>query len=89
MVKREVGVVLKSVQEELARQNLSLKMFDCYRPTRAVADMVAWSRDGSETPAQKRYNPAFSKADLFRLGYIADRIPAILPAPRSISPWLI
>ena len=46
-------------------------MFDCYRPARAVADMVAWSRDGRETPAQKRYNPAFSKADLFRLGYIA------------------
>ena len=71
VVKREVGALLKSVQEELALQNLSLKMFDCYRPTRAVADMVAWSRDGRETPAQKRYNPAFSKADLFRLGYIA------------------
>lgn len=73
VVKREVGALLKSVQEELALQGLSLKMFDCYRPTRAVADMVAWSRDGRETPAQKRYNPAFSKADLFRLGYIAER----------------
>ena len=51
VVKREVGALLKSVQEELAMQNLSLKMFDCYRPTRAVADMVAWSRDGQETPA--------------------------------------
>jgi D-alanyl-D-alanine dipeptidase len=73
VVKREVGALLKSVQEELALQNLSLKMFDCYRPTRAVADMVAWSRDGKETPAQKRYSPAFNKADLFRLGYIATR----------------
>jgi zinc D-Ala-D-Ala dipeptidase len=73
VVKREVGALLKSVQEELALQNLSLKMFDCYRPTRAVADMVAWSRDGKETIAGKRYNPAFSKADLFRLGYIAER----------------
>ncbi len=71
VVKREVGALLKSIQEELALQNLSLKMFDCYRPTRAVADMVAWSRDGKETVAGKRYNPAFSKADLFRLGYIA------------------
>jgi D-alanyl-D-alanine dipeptidase len=48
-------------------------MFDCYRPTRAVADMVAWSRDGKETPAQRRYNPTFRKQDLFRLGYIAVR----------------
>ena len=73
VVKREVGLMLKSVQEELSLQGLSLKMLDCYRPARAVADMVAWSKDGRETPAQRRYNPAFSKQDLFRLGYIAER----------------
>lgn len=71
VVKREVGLRLKAVQQELARQGLSLKMFDCYRPVRAVADMVAWSKNGTETAAERRYNPAFSKADLFRLGYIA------------------
>jgi D-alanyl-D-alanine dipeptidase len=64
---------LKGVQQELALQGLSLKMFDCYRPARAVADLVAWSRDGKETPAQKRFHPSFDKADLFRLGYIAGR----------------
>ena len=71
VVKREVGLALKVVQQELARQKLSLKMFDCYRPARAVADIVAWSKNGTETAAERRYNPAFSKADLFRLGYIA------------------
>jgi D-alanyl-D-alanine dipeptidase len=71
VVKREVGLALKAIQQELAKQKLSLKMFDCYRPTRAVADMVAWSRNGKETAAERRYNPAFRKADLFRLGYIA------------------
>jgi zinc D-Ala-D-Ala dipeptidase len=71
VVKREVGLALKTVQRELARQKLSLKMFDCYRPERAVADMVAWAGNGKETPAERRYNPTFRKADLFRLGYIA------------------
>src|SRR6266700_3127203 len=71
VVKREVGLALKNIQQELARQKLSLKMFDCYRPARAVADMVAWSRNGRETAAGRRYNPAFAKADLFRFGYIA------------------
>jgi D-alanyl-D-alanine dipeptidase len=71
VVKREVGLALKTIQRELARQKLSLKMFDCYRPERAVADMVAWAGNGNETPAERRYNPAFRKADLFRLGYIA------------------
>jgi len=71
VVKREVGLRLKAVQQELARRNLSLKMFDCYRPARAVADMVAWSENRRETAAERRYTPAVSKADLFRLGYIA------------------
>jgi zinc D-Ala-D-Ala dipeptidase len=72
VVKREVGLKLKAIQDELARRKLSLKMFDCYRPARAVADMVSWSRNGTETAAERRYNPAFSKQDLFRLGYIAN-----------------
>ena len=72
VVKREVAVALRRIQDMLVPQKLSLKMFDCYRPRRAVADMVAWSRDGRETAAGRRYNPAFRKQDLFRLGYIAE-----------------
>ena len=47
-------------------------MLDCYRPARAVHDMVVWAQNGRETPAERRYNPAFAKKDLFRLGYIAE-----------------
>ena len=71
VVKRDVGMALKRVQQGLTPQKLSLKMLDCYRPTRAVHDMVVWGQDGRETPAGRRYNPAFSKKDMFRLGYIA------------------
>jgi zinc D-Ala-D-Ala dipeptidase len=73
VVKRSVGLALQNVQRELAPRRLSLKMLDCYRPARAVADMVAWSQNGKETAAERRYNPAFSKQELFRLGYIANR----------------
>jgi zinc D-Ala-D-Ala dipeptidase len=72
VVKRDVGLALKRVQAELAPQKLSLKMLDCYRPARAVHAMVLWAQNGRETPAEHRYNPAFSKQDLFRLGYIAE-----------------
>jgi D-alanyl-D-alanine dipeptidase len=71
IVKREVGLRLKAVQEELAKRKLSLKMYDCYRPTRAVADMYRWSREGKETANDRRFSPAFPKQELFRLGYIA------------------
>jgi zinc D-Ala-D-Ala dipeptidase len=70
VVKREVGLKLKAIQQELSKQNLSLKMFDCYRPARAVADMWAWAQNGRETT--RRFNPAIPKAELFRLGYIAS-----------------
>lgn len=73
VVKRAVARALAQVQRDLAPQRLSLKMYDCYRPARAVRDIVAWSKDGRETPAQRTYNPGLSKADLFRLGYIAER----------------
>jgi D-alanyl-D-alanine dipeptidase len=72
VVKRDVGLALKSVQQQLAPRKLSLKMLDCYRPARAVHDMVRWAQNGRETAAERRYNPAFSKKDLFRLGYIAE-----------------
>lgn len=73
VVKREVGLRLKAVQQDLAGQNLSLKMFDCYRPVRASLDMVKWSQNGRETAADRRYNPRIPKSALFRLGYIASR----------------
>ena len=73
VVKREVGLALKAIQQELAKQRLSLKMLDCYRPARASRDMVLWAQNGRETPAERRYNPGFSKQELFRLGYIAER----------------
>jgi zinc D-Ala-D-Ala dipeptidase len=73
VVKRDVGLALQRIQQQLAPQKLSLKMLDCYRPARASHDMVVWARNGRETPAERRYSPAFSKQDLFRLGYIAER----------------
>jgi D-alanyl-D-alanine dipeptidase len=72
VVKRRVALALKNIQQELAPQKLSLKMLDCYRPVRAVHDMVMWAHNGRQTPAERRYIPAFHKADLFRLGYIAE-----------------
>lgn len=71
IVTRRVGAALKRVQQDLKPHALSLKVYDCYRPQRAVDDMYAWAQDGRETAAQRRYNPKMSKADLFRLGYIA------------------
>lgn len=64
---------LGRAQAALAPEGLGLKLFDCYRPRRAVADFAAWARDPAETRTKAAYYPRVDKADLFRLGYIAER----------------
>ncbi|HEY6023234.1 MAG TPA: M15 family metallopeptidase [Pseudolabrys sp.] len=71
ILRREAAEGLRRVQAELARENLSLKVYDCYRPTRAVRAMAAWARDGEDSDATKRFYPALQKRNLFKLGYIA------------------
>lgn len=62
---------LGDVQAALAPRGLGLKVFDCYRPVRAVADFVAWAGDLADTRMKAFYYPDTDKRDLFRLGYIA------------------
>ena len=72
ILRREAAVALKKVQAELSKENLGLKVYDCYRPTRAVRAMESWARDGGEDPGTRRFYPALSKRNLFALGFIAE-----------------
>ena len=71
ILRREAAEALKRVQAELVKENLSLKVYDCYRPTRAVRAMAAWAHDENDSAATKRFYPELQKRNLFRLGYIA------------------
>ncbi|SFK70396.1 M15 family metallopeptidase [Methylorubrum salsuginis] len=69
----QAAQALARVQADLAPEGLGLKVFDCYRPVRAVADFAAWARDPADARMKPAYYPRTDKADLFRLGYIAER----------------
>jgi D-alanyl-D-alanine dipeptidase len=71
VLRRDVALALRKVQAALTRENLSLKTYDCYRPTRAVAAMARWSNDGARGDPTKRFYPALEKRTLFAYGYIA------------------
>src|ERR1700674_434979 len=71
VLRREVAEALKRVQAELAATQLGLKVYDCYRPTRAVRAFARWANDGARDGATKRFFPALEKRQLFALGYIA------------------
>jgi zinc D-Ala-D-Ala dipeptidase len=64
---------LKRVQGDLNKQNLGLKVYDCYRPRAAVRDFVKWGRDLADRKMKARFYPNVEKRDLFRSGYISSK----------------
>lgn len=64
---------LKLVQEELQRQNLCLKVYDGYRPQRAVNHFMHWARALNDTLNKNQFYPNINKRNLFKAGYIATR----------------
>lgn len=64
---------LKAVQGKLAALQLSLIVWDCYRPKRAVADFLQWSREPARTEMKAEFYPHTDKRALFASGYLAVR----------------
>jgi D-alanyl-D-alanine dipeptidase len=64
---------LAKVQAELSRFNLSLKVYDAYRPQQAVDHFVRWAKDLSDTITKKEFYPTIDKSNLFEDGYIAEK----------------
>lgn len=63
---------LADAQTELEADGYSLKVYDCYRPQRAVNHFVRWANGSSETMKWAFY-PEEPKRSLFSRGYIARR----------------
>jgi D-alanyl-D-alanine dipeptidase len=64
---------LKAVQRTVADKKLSLIVWDCYRPKRAVEDFLKWSRDPAHSEMKAEFYPRTDKQRLFALGYLATR----------------
>ncbi|WP_442815537.1 M15 family metallopeptidase [Streptomyces sp. NBC_01207] len=93
---RPAAEALHRAQVRLLRQGYSLKVYDCYRPQRAVDHFVRWAEDLGDERRKAEFYPRVDKSRLFEDGYIAKksghsrgstmdvtlvRLPA-LPAPR-------
>jgi D-alanyl-D-alanine dipeptidase len=69
---RQAADALKKVQADLEPKGLSLRVYDCYRPTQAVAAFVAWSKRPGTPQAKAAWYPNLKKTALFP-DYIATR----------------
>ncbi|MDB5599959.1 MAG: D-Ala-D-Ala dipeptidase [Xanthobacteraceae bacterium] len=73
LLTRQAADALAKVARDIADKGLVLKVFDCYRPQRAVAHFVRWARDIDNRATKPTFYPQIDKQDLFKLGYIAER----------------
>jgi D-alanyl-D-alanine dipeptidase len=72
-ITRAAADSLSKVQAELRKFNLSLKVYDAYRPQGAVNHFVRWAKDLSDTLTKKEFYPTLDKSRLFVDGFIAER----------------
>ncbi len=95
LLTKRAAEALKGVQEELNKQSLGLKVYDCYRPQSAVNEFVKWGQDLADKKMKARFYPNVKKRNLFRSGYIASRSGhsrgstvdlTIVPLPPPVQP---
>ncbi len=99
LITREATEALGKVQAELTAFSLSLKVYDCYRPQRAVDHFVRWAEDIGDRKTRKEFYPTVDKRHLFRDGYIAKKsghsrastidltiVPVPVPAQERYTP---
>ena len=73
LLSEPASAALAKVQQDLIAQGYSLKIYDCYRPQRAVDHFVRWAEDEGDQRMKMQYYPNEDKAQLIPKGYIAAR----------------
>lgn len=73
LLTRDAAEALRRAQQEFMADGYTLKVYDCYRPQRAVNDFVAWARDLGDQRMKPEFYPRVDKTTLFADGYIAEQ----------------
>ena len=69
----EAANALKAVSDDVMKQGYRLKIFDAYRPQRAVTHFMNWAKDLNDTRMKSYFYPNLKKNVLFEQGYIAEK----------------
>lgn len=73
LLSRPAAEQLAAVQRDVRKQGYSLKVYDCYRPQRAVDHFVRWAADEDDEAMKREFYPRIDKSTLFEDGYIAEK----------------
>ena len=70
LLTREAAAALKGVSDEMIAKGYRLKIYDAYRPQRAVDHFVRWAADVPDTLMKRYFYPDLDKSVLFEQDYI-------------------
>ncbi len=73
MLTKEAAKALKAVSDDVRAQGYRLKIYDAYRPQKAVDNFVRWAADIPDTLMKPYFYPDLDKSVLFDQGYIASK----------------
>ncbi len=73
LMTREAADSLKAVNDELKANGYRIKIWDAYRPQRAVNHFIRWAENISDTAMKAVFYPMVDKSLLFEQGYIYAR----------------
>ena len=73
LLTRQATDSLKAVSDDLKRMGFRLKIYDAYRPQKAVDHFVRWAKDVNDTVMKRYFYPDLDKSMLFPQEYIIER----------------
>ena len=73
LLTREAAAALKAASDEAVSRGFRLKIYDAYRPQKAVSHFMRWAADPEDARMKPFFYPALEKKDIIPRGYIAER----------------
>ena len=73
LLTKEAASALKEVSDELVSKGYRLKIYDAYRPQKAVTHFMNWAKNINDTRMKQYFYPELDKSVLFAQGYIAEK----------------
>lgn len=75
LMTKEAAKSLKEVSDELLAKGYKLRIYDTYRPRKAVAHFIRWSEDINDTRMRKYFYPDYDKTTVFENGFLKKNSP--------------
>ena len=73
LLTRQAADSLRAVSDDVMRQGYRLKIYDAYRPQKAVDHFVRWAQAVGDTAMKRYFYPDLDKSVLFAQEYIMEK----------------